>query len=287
MENNPLDQLPPETRQRIENALQAFGGGVPPQNVFVSQYPGAATPGYVPPQTGQHAEDHPGALGGGTFPGMNQIFSGQFTMGQKNRTGESQAWAHWEYGPYEWSLFNKIDWLPVRNRSQRTLIMSPVICLVIIGALLAVLLVGFQVPIPATFAIVLTSAILLLTALMFVMISAANSGKGAKARYQARQNQAEPHRVTFSRQGIWEAGTFFPFNSAGLELESVKLTANPAVLHFKMLKFNSDGSWTGTAQKIHVPVPRGSEGEAEHLRQRYYAEGIKTWKKPYNPPEPV
>jgi hypothetical protein len=226
------------------------------------------------------------AFGGTTFPGMNQVFSGQFTNASQHQKGNGQAWAHWEYAADEWALFDRVDWVPVRNKSRLMLILGPLLCLVIIGVLLAVVWMASQ-SFTVVLAIGLAPAIILLTALMFVMISAGSSVGGAKKRHQARQNQAEPHRVTFSREGIWEAGEYFSFRFGNLELESVKMTAHPAVLHFKLLKFNSDGSWTGTAQKIHILVPRGHEGEAEQLRQRYYAEAIKTWKKPPHPPEPV
>jgi hypothetical protein len=265
MENNPLDNLPPETRQRVENALQALGGGTPPQNVFVTQYPGEIM-GHMLQETRQYAEE-------------------AFDSRQKKQIGHDQAWAHWEYDSAEWALFDKIDWEPLRNKSRLTLILGPILYLVIIGVLLAIVWI-ISHSLPAVLAIVLAPAIILLTALMFPMLSATASIREAKKRYQARQNPAEPHRITFSWGGVWESGTYFPLNAGRLELESVKMTASPAVLHFKMLKRNQDGSWTGTAQKIHVIVPHGYEEEAEQLRQRYYADVIKSWKKPIHPPEP-
>src|SRR6266852_6389770 len=42
-----LNNLSPEVRQRVEQSLQALGGGVTPQNIFVSQYP-SAIPDHVP-----------------------------------------------------------------------------------------------------------------------------------------------------------------------------------------------------------------------------------------------
>lgn len=285
MKNNALDNLSPEARQRVENALQALGGGVPPQNIFVSQHPDLF-PGNMPQETGQYTQDASMPFGGATFPGMNQVSSSQFTDALKQQMGGSQTWAHWEYGPEEWALFDLIDWVPVRNKSRLALIMGPILYLGIIGVLMAVVWAVSQ-SIDEILFIVPAPAIILLMVLMFVMISAGASIKGAKKRYQARQNQAEPHRVTFSHGGIWEAGTYFSFDCGGLELESVKMTAHPAVLHFKLLKYNFDGSWTGTAENIHILVPRGHEQEAEQLRQRYYAEVIKTRNKPYNPPEPV
>ena len=193
-----------------------------------------------------------------------------------------QGWAHWEYDPYEWAAFDRIDWEPVRNKARLTLILSPIVYLVI----MVVLWVLFR---SSALFVMLVAAMILLIGLILLMVSAANSTREAKKRYQARQNPAESHRVTFASDGIWESSVYISFRFGRSRLESVKLTANPAVLHFKMPKLNSDGSWTGFTRKLQVLVPRGHEAEAEQLRQRYYAEVIAPWKVPstYNPPEPV
>ena len=195
-----------------------------------------------------------------------------------------RAWAHWEYDPYEWAAFDQVDWEPIRNKSRLTLILGPIIYLVMMVALWV--LFGSSV---RTLIVLSVPAIALLTGLIFLLVSAANSAKEAKKRYQARHDAAESYRVTFASDGIWESGTYFSFRLGHSRLESAKLTANPAVLHFKMPKRNSDGSWTGLSRELHVLVPRGHEAEAEQIRQRYYAEVIASWKKPsnYNPPEPV
>jgi hypothetical protein len=259
MENNPLDQLSPEVRQRVEQSLQALGGGVTPQNIFVSQYP-SAIPDHVP-QGAQPRSQHASGSSG-------------------------QGWAHWEYDPYEWAAFDQVDWEPIRNKSRLTLILSPIIYLVIM--VVPWVLFVSSAPIVMLGLVMLGPAIVLLTGLIILMASAANSAKEAKKRYQARHNPAESHRVTLASNGVWESGVYFSLKSGRWGLDSVKLTANPAVLHFKLLKRNSDGSWAGSTQKLHVLVPRGHEAEAEQLRQRYYAEVIAPWKKPvtYNPPEP-
>src|SRR5260221_12579827 len=64
MEINPLDQLSPEVRQRVEQSLQALRGGVTPQNIFVSQYPGAI-PDRVPRVAEPSARDASGSSGQG------------------------------------------------------------------------------------------------------------------------------------------------------------------------------------------------------------------------------
>ena len=197
------------------------------------------------------------------------------------------GWAHWEYDPYEWASFDKVDWEPIRNTSRLTLILGPIMYLVIM-VVLWVLFVSFT-PILVALIVVIFSAIALLVGLIFLLVSAAASVREAKKRYQARHNPGESHRVTLASNGVWESGAYFTLKSGRWGLQSVKLTANPAVLHFKLIKRNSDGSPTGATQKLHILVPRGHEAEAEQLRQRYYAEVIAPWKKPstYNPPEPV
>jgi len=275
-----LNNLSPEVRQRVEQSLQALGGVVTPQNIFVSQYPGAI-PGHVP-QGAQPSSQHASGSSG-------------------------QGWAHWEYDPYEWAAFDQVDWEPIRNTSRLTLILSPIIYLVmmvvlwvlfvssapivVFGPAIVFLTHGENIGGNSSFVsiVMLGPAIVLLTGLIILMVSAANSAREAKKRYQARHNQAESYRVTLASHGVWESGAYFAFKSGRWGIASVKLTANPAVLHFKLHKRNSDGSATGATQKIHVLVPRGHEAEAEQLRQRYYAEVIAPWKKPstYNPPEPM
>ena len=250
MENNPLDNLPLETRQRVENALQALGGGTL-QNVFVSQFTNA-----------------------------------QVTNTPEQYVKHDQAWAHWEYGPVEWALFDKVDWEAIRNKARLTAIIGIVAFLMIIGALLSVVLLLLQPFNPATLVIVLIPAILLLTVLIFLISSASYSTGKAKKRHEARQSQTEPHKVTFSEKGIWEAGTYFGINEIFLNLRSVKMTTQPAVLHFRITTASLGRNNTGHEDMIHVLVPWGHEAEAEQLRKRYYAEVIDAKKKPYNPREP-
>lgn len=132
--------------------------------------------------------------------------------------------------------------------------------------------------------------IILLVLLVSLMMTATAANREAKKRYQARQNQTEPHRVTFSREGLWEAGTFFALHADLIKLKSVKMTANPAVLHLKVFKTwqnTINGNSRRSGWTIHVPVPRGYEAEAEQLRQRYDIEVINPKKATYNPREPV
>lgn len=182
-----------------------------------------------------------------------------------------QGWAHWEYDPSEWAAFDQVDWELIRNKSRLILILSPIMYLVIM--MVAWVLLRSSAPLVET-GVMDSLGIALLMGLIIFMASAANSAREAKKRYQARHNPAESRRVTLASDGVWESGTSFPFRSGRWRLESVTLTANPAVLHFQLLKRNSDGSPTGATQTLHVLVPSGHEKEAEQLRQRYYAEVI-------------
>ena len=118
-----------------------------------------------------------------------------------------------------------------------------------------------------------------------------------RRRHLARQNPTQPHRVTFSRRGVWEAGTYFPLNEdiEGIYLEEVEMTSEPPVLRFRLTKTFSEYSddnrpWT---ERLHVLVPRGHEDEAAQLMQRFRTEVIEARKQAQqqarqerNPPEP-
>jgi hypothetical protein len=249
MYNDPLSNLPPETQQRVQDALQSFAHG--------------------------------------GFQGMTPAFVTQFTNAPQQQTHTPQAWAHWEYGADEWALFDKIDWEATRRKSQLTTSIGSVMFLLVIGVLLFVVLTLIQPFNPATLVLVIVPAILLLTALIFLIGPASYSTSEAKKRYEARQNLTEPHKVTFSEKGVWEAGTYFGLNELFLKLKSVKLTAQPATLHFTITTSSLGRNSSGHVDTIHVLVPRYHEEEAAQLAQRYYSEVIDTSKKPYNPREPV
>lgn len=191
------------------------------------------------------------------------------------------AWAQWEYDLDEWAVFDQVDWWSVRSKSWLILILSPIIFLVIM-MVLWILSAPSAVSVPAF--------IILLTALFVLMVTTASILRRAKKRYRARHNPAESHRrVTLARDGIWLSGTYFPFSAGRWHLESVDVTANPTVLHVKLRLSpspNQGYSELSHIQRFHIPVPRGHEAEAEQLRQRYYAEVIRSGKKPADPPEP-
>jgi len=166
-----------------------------------------------------------------------------------------QAWAHWDYDPWEWATFDQIDWEPARNTSWLILILGPIISLAIIA--LPWLLFKSVAPL-VVLEVVLGPAMALLTGLIVVMVSAATAAKEAKKRYEARHNPSAAHRVTFASSGIWEGGVSFLFTDGRWRLHSIKLTANPAVLHLKLLKRNADVRGTMERSLPENPYPRAS-----------------------------
>ena len=186
-----------------------------------------------------------------------------------------QAWVHWEYSPEEWALFDRIDWRP-RLRA----------CFWI---LLGLFPFGFGLglfAISGTFiAGVLACVFLVIGILICFLTSLATE---AAQRHKARQKPEQPHRVTISKQGMWEAGTYFPLD----HLASVKMTSRPPVLHFHSFSVYTDTATADAASSYRrrVLVPRGHEEEAERLVQRFRTEvieaeeeALKLWR---NPPEP-
>lgn len=274
MENDPLDNLPPETRLRVESALKALGGGTA-QDVFANMYPGN-----VSQETGQPVEGAPMIVGSWTYQEVN-------TPRPQQAAGSNQAWAHWDYTPEEWELFDRIDWEPAKNRYRLTAIIGSIICIVFIAVLLILTWKLFSSFFSAkAFIVVFTPTILLLTAFLVVILLASASAKEAKKRHLARANPAEPHRVTLSEQGVWESGICFKVDSLLLELASVKITSNPTALAFHLIKSSMGTNGNSvTFQKFKVLVPRKYEAEAEPIRQRYYNEVIK--RPAYNPKEPT
>ena len=290
MENNPLNNLPPEARQRLEDALRSGrASNLPPearqrledalrggnvQNVFVSQYPGTMSDN-MPQEPGQYGESNAaGAFGNGASPEIRELFGNHITnMPAEQTRHNQQAWAHWEYGPNEWAHFDKVDWTPVRNRSWLTLM---IIAILWIG-IVAVLWTRFALSAPGP--LLFVNGLLLCLSLGPIIV-AFTSTREARKRHQARHQPGQPCRVTFSRDGVWESGTYLTF----WRLLKVKMTANPPVLHFSLARPNGK---TYDTQKIHVLVPHNHEAEAQRLLQRYDTEVINARNKNFNPPEPV
>lgn len=187
-----------------------------------------------------------------------------------------QAWAHWEYNAEEWALFDHIDWQAARRGYWPPNLIG-LVCLLILGLSLLFL--------PAYRSLILTPAIFLVIIVFLLFVLRMHAYSEAKKRHQARQNQAQPHRVTFSKEGVWEAGTYFPLKELFWRLRSVRMTSQPAVLHFHREQRHIRAS--NEYDALRVLVPRGHEEEAARLMQRFRAEVIKAKKPTYNRPEPV
>jgi hypothetical protein len=185
-----------------------------------------------------------------------------------------QAWAHWEYSPEEWAVFDRVDWRAAWLRYWLPNLIPPV-CLFILCVFF------FHVNV---FTMLLALVAFALPPLAAVFIVRGYFYREAKLRQQARQNRAQPHRVTFSKEGVWEAGTYFPLTGVFLSLQDVHMTSQPAVLHFRRKRLIRNNYMYDT---LRVLVPRGHEEEATRLIERFRTEVIEAKKPTYSPPEPV
>lgn len=149
---------------------------------------------------------------------------------QQAQRNESQAWVRWEYSPEEWKRLDQIDWRPRRRA-----------CFWVLMGLLPFGLGLFLVAVSGSaVAGVLAGAMAALPILFLFWLS---HGTEAARRHTARQQSAQPHRVTISKQGMWEAGAHFPLDN----LAAVKMTARPAVLHFHSFTVYTDTATADTA----------------------------------------
>jgi hypothetical protein len=244
---NPLDRLPPEIRQHVEEALRVSGVGAA----------GGMTPSYVHVDvSAQPAQIH---------------ISG------------NRAWAHWEYSPAEWELFDKIDWGTARRRYLLIVWISILAYLLLIG--LPALFLLLHWPFQPNYAIFLAvAAFLFLVALLLLIFFSTYPYSEAKKRHKARQDQMQQQRVTFAEQGVWEAGTYFPLNEAFMKLKHVHMTSQPSVLHFKRERLHIRQS--SEIDTLRVLVPWGREAEAAQLMERFRLEVIEAQKRGYTPREP-
>lgn len=195
---------------------------------------------------------------------------------------ENQAWARWDYAPDEWAQLDRMDWRPTALRHWLAVgITGP-------GSLLALAFFLWFVVTDAG-AISGFALFIMLFLFLLLMLYAQFFWKvydKAKKRHQARQNPSHPQRVTLSGQGIWEAGTHFPFGGSGVEtnefgvkLLEVQMTSQPTTLHFRVeyrSLYRSDRGTRSqrTQETIYLLVPRGHESEAEPVAQRLRTEVI-------------
>ena len=240
MDNDPLSNVPPEIRQRARNVFQSAADSMSQDTQMRS--------------------------------------STYFTHPPQSRGHSDRVWAHWEYSPDEWELFDRIDWQAARRAYWLPNIIGTIVFLLTVAI---VTLLSQTVASDQIFLVTFIPFV----ALVLIFSLRTKSYTEAKKRYQARQSQGQAHTVTFSRDGVWEAGIHFSLHGILTNLCKVKLTFQPTVLHFHceyvhLRQPNEYGV-------IRVLVPYGHEEEAVRLAQRFQIEVIEASKKPYNPPEPV
>ncbi len=185
-----------------------------------------------------------------------------------------QAWAHWEYSPEEWALFDRVDWQAVWLRYWLPILLPPVL-LFLLGVVV------FHLFVPAMVMIMIA---FVLPPLAAIFVLRGYSYGEAKNRHKARKNSAQPQRVTFSQEGVWEAGAYFPLTDVFLSLQSVSMTSQPTVLHFRRKRLIRNNYRRDT---LRVLVPHGHEEEAARLMQRFQAKIIAAQKPINTHPEPV
>jgi hypothetical protein len=247
--DDPRNNVSPTTEQRFEDALER-------QRSRESSFQGA-----LPSSPMQHIEP----------------------VASQERVSESQAWVHWEYNPEDWALFEKIDWKPARRTFWLVVglcFLFPADIIVIIWGSMSMSFVSSPL-FPLLPVFLLPSIVPLIALIMY-----SDTYNQAKKRHKVRQ-QDQPHRVTIAEQGVWEAGTYFPFDG----LKEVKMTLEPLTVQFCREKRFRRREDTLRGDTLHILIPRGHEEEAAHLVQRFHTEVIEERKqarrRSMNPPEPV
>lgn len=226
----------------------------------------------------------------------------QENQASKNQGQGNRAWAHWEYTPDEWAQLDRVDWGSIPQKHWLAVgITGPGSLLALVILIWSALTDGGAIGGVAFFLMLFLFILFVLYAQFFW-----NRYDKAKKRHQARQNPSQPHTVTLSGQGIWEAGIYFPFGGLGVEknefavkLLDVRLTSQPTTLHFRVQYLSSYRANRGTQSQstretIHLLVPRAHESEAEHVAQRFRTEVIEARERAekrahdalVNPPEP-
>lgn len=202
----------------------------------------------------------------------------------ESRFHEEEAWVHWEYRPEEWELFEKVDW-----NVQRLIFWGLVggTAISVIAAILPWFIFPDTGPLLSIFLPALLGWCVFFPLLMKFLFSYIDARKRHKTRQQG------PRTVTFAREGVWEAGVFFPLNKfLEANLKKVILTFDPPILHFRLLRMHWGTHWRAspTSATLRVPVPHGREEEAGFLQERFQTEVIQEraqlQKRLKSPPEP-
>jgi len=204
----------------------------------------------------------------GESPDQNQAKPQNRPFSSEN----TEIWMRWEYTPHEWALFERIDWRPVNLRfwllASLSLLLTPDIGVLIWSSD------SGQYSLLALSIVLIIAWTLVITVFTFYIYIYDE----ARKRHRSRQRQEKAHTVTFDRQGLWEAGAYFPLNDRPFYLEKAHMTYAPPVLHFSRIRYVG-GRTTPKPNTLHIPVPDGHEQEAAELLQRFYTEVIQTQEK--------
>jgi len=210
----------------------------------------------------------------------------QQTGNQQQTSNQQGAWAHWDYTHEEWALFEKVDWMPIRLTFWG-----------LVGGFVASVIAIIQVwfipdvvksPLFGVFFLGVLGFCVFLPFMFLYHFPYIDARKRHKARQQVSRT------VTFSKEGVWEAGTFFSLDAV-LKVQRVTLTSDPPVLHFRLAIGRNEKYWppSDTSSILHIPIPRGQEEEAGLLLKRFQtviqerAQREKQWEaQRNNPPEP-
>lgn len=223
----------------------------------------------------------------------------------------SQVWAHWEYSPEEWKRFDRIDWRAQRLRF--TFWLWVLLAGIIISLAVLPVTLDPTLSLPEGLPIVgIAGACVCFTLLILHLVYHFAAYSEAKKRHKARLKL--PRTVTLSggrlpervipsySANVWVAGTYFPLDSTELflpgkkvALKQVTLTTEPPVLHFHLKKEDDEAAWWHFTFRL--LIPRGHEGEAEPLLERFQTEVIQVLlhkkeeekrkeERRLNPPEP-
>lgn len=205
----------------------------------------------------------------------------------KPRFRENEAWVHWEYNADEWALFERVDW-----NAPRFIFWGLVSCctLAVIAAVLPWFVLSPETDVGPLLSVFLPAV---LGWCVCVPLTMASLFSYIDARKRHRARQQDSRTVTFSREGVWEAGLFFPLDRfLEAKLQKVTLTLDPPVLHFRLMRWHRGKNWRSspTSTTLHVPVPRGQEEEAGFLQERFQTEVLRARlqqeQRLKNPPEP-
>jgi hypothetical protein len=212
-----------------------------------------------------------------------------------NLSTDSNAWLHWEYSPKEWALFDQIDWKTRQRTARLPVTIAAGVFLVLELLEGTILIATSDYANIGTYGItsLVFAAIIFFVPLFFYLVYRHRYNE-AKKRHEARAKTDQSHRVTFSKKGVWEAGSYFPLNeSSTVELLKVKMTLQPPVLHFSRTVTVANME-NPLFDIIRVLVPAEHETEAAHLLERFQVEVINEKKQAQkraederlHPPEP-